>query len=522
MTFNTSALTLLGVSAMLSTHAAERPNVIFIMADDLGYGDTGCYGATLVSTPNIDKLAAQGRRFTDAHSASAVSTASRYSLLTGEYPFRGDDKRSDKGGIWGPLARESFQLIRPNTQTVASMMQEQGYKTAGFGKWHLGFGDKKGTNWNKELERGPNDVGFDYFFGLPFVSSAPPYVLFRNNKVLGLDPSDPITPIKKGETPTATPQYPNKSNNTYKGGEAAHALYKDDELGEVLVEDAKKWIGENKDNPFFIYFASPHIHHPFTPNKRFQGTSKCGVYGDFIHEFDWMVGELIKSLEEAGVADNTLIVLTSDNGAMFNVGAQGAWDAGHRINGDLLGFKFDVWEGGHRVPFIASWKGHIEEGSVSNQTISIIDTFATLASITGYKLKDGEAPDSYNVLPALTGKAQQKKQVRDHFLMSSYRQTHQSLRMGDWIYIPQQGGGGWNNGKRGVNLLGGIKAANSVGKVNSDYVNGKLREGAPKTQLYNIATDPWQTKNVVNEYPKIAAEMAAKIEEIHASTKTRK
>ncbi|MFI3291961.1 MAG: arylsulfatase [Rikenellaceae bacterium] len=517
-----TALSLLSSLAISSVEAAEKPNVIFIMADDLGYGDTGCYGATLISTPNIDKLAEQGRRFTDAHSASAVSTPSRYSMLTGEYPFRGDDGRSETGGIWGPLKRESFCLIRPNTQTVASMMQEQGYKTACIGKWHLGFGDEEGTNWNEELGRGANEAGFDYYFGLPFVSSAPPYVLVRNNRVLGLDPNDPILPIKKGETPVSTPIYVEKSNNIYKGGQAAHDLYKDDELGELFVEDAKKWINENKDTPFFVYFASPHIHHPFTPNERFKGSSKCGVYGDFIQEFDWMVGELMKGLEDAGIADNTLIILTSDNGAMFNMGGQDAWDAGHKINGDLLGFKFDVWEGGHRVPYIASWKGHIEEGTVSDQVISNIDLFATLAAITGYKLKDGEAPDSYNVLNAFTGKASQKKMVRDHLLLSSYRQTHQSLRMGDWIYIPKQGGGGWSGGKRGAHIFGGAKAITYSGHENSDIVDGKIRDGAPSAQLYNIATDPGQTKNVVDENPKIVAKMVAKLEEIHSSQKTRK
>ncbi len=521
-TYKTTALSLLAATTLLSAVAADRPNVIFIMADDLGYGDTGCYGATLISTPNIDKLAEQGRRFTDAHSASAVSTASRYSMLTGEYPFRGDDGRSETGGIWGPLQRESFLLIRPNTQTVASMMQEQGYKTACFGKWHLGFGEEVGTDWNQPLGRGANEVGFDYYFGLPFVSSAPPYVLVRNNKVLGLDPNDPITRVEKGETPTSTPKYVEKSNNIYKGGQAAHDLYKDDELGELFVEEAKKWIDENKDNPFFVYFSSPHIHHPFTPNERFKGTSKCGVYGDFVQEFDWMVGELVKSLEEAGVVDNTLIILTSDNGGMFNMGGQDAWDMGHHLNGDLFGFKFDVWEGGHRVPYIASWKGHIQEGSVSDQVISNIDLFATLAAITGYELKEGEAPDSYNVLEAFTGKASQKRMVRDHFLMSSYRQTHQSLRMGDWIYIPAKGGGGWNGGKRGAHIFGGPAALQYANKENSDIVDGKFREDAPDAQLYNIAKDPWQTTNVVEDNPKRAAEMAKKLEEIHASKMTRK
>ncbi len=520
---HTSIITLglVCTSTLAAAKSADKPNVIFIMADDLGYGDLGCYGAELIKTPNIDKLAESGRRFTDAHSASAVSTASRYSMLTGQYPFRGETA-PDKLGIWGPLKLNSHILIKPNTLTVAGMMQKQGYKTACIGKWHLGFGETDGTNWNEELGRGPNEVGFDYYFGLPFVSSGPPYVFVRNNRVLGLDPNDPLILKEKNEEATSTQLYRDKGANRYRGGQAAHDLYKDDQIGETMVNEATKWISENSDEPFFMYFATPHIHHPFTPNEKFKGSSQCGLYGDFIQEFDWMVGEVLKTLEKEGIADNTLVILTSDNGGMFNLAGQEAWDEGHRNNADLLGFKFDVWEGGHRVPYIASWKGRIKAGTTSDQVISNIDLFATLAEITGYELKDGEAPDSYNILEAFVGKERQKKALRDSYLMSSFKQTHQSLRMGDWIYIPAKGGGGWNSGRRGTHIFSGAPALAYTKEENSDIENGKIKANAPSAQLYNIALDPRQTTNVIAENPQKAEEMAKKLAEIHASKMTRK
>lgn len=498
---------------------SPQPNVILILADDIGYGDVGCYGATLIKTPNIDKMAEEGRRFTDAHSASAVSTPSRYSLLTGQYPFRGNDDRNKDGGIWAPLARNSRLIIDTDILTMGKMFQAQGYQTACIGKWHLGFQNQT-TNWNEPLTPGTKEVGFDYYFGIPFVSSAPPYVFVRNDRVVGLDPNDPIELLKKGDTrePTPTQLYPEKSKNIFTGGTAAHALYKDDELGIVMAEESAEWIKRNKENPFFLYLATPNIHHPFTPNEKFQGSSQAGAYGDYLQEFDWVVGEVLKALEAEGLADNTLVIVTSDNGGMFNLGGQAAWDMGHQMNGDLLGFKFDVWEGGHRVPFVAKWPNGIKAGSTSNGLFSSVDLFASFASLVGYKLKDGDAPDSHDMLALITGVGKTKE--REAVVLSSFRRTHMSLRDGDWIYIPGQGGGGWNN-KKGVHAAGGVRAAASVGRKNSDIEGDKIREGAPKAQLYNISKDPLQTQNVIEKYPKIAAKMAAKLDAIRKSTQTR-
>ncbi len=515
---------MMGCCALSATAAtsAEKPNVILIMVDDWGYGDLGCYGAKLIETPNIDKLAKEGRQFYDAHSASSVSTASRYSMLTGEYASRGTDVREKpQAGIWGPLRLNAPLIVSPEKLTVGKVMQKDGYKTACIGKWHLGWGDEAITNWNKPLKPGPNEVGFDYYFGVPHVSSAPPYVYVRNNAVVGLDPKDPIL-LKTKDNPapiTATQVHPNKGKNRFTGGVEAHKLYKDDELGIKMAEESVNWIKKNKKNPFFLYLASPHIHHPFTPNERFKGTSKAGIYGDYIQELDWIVGEVMSTLKKEGLDDNTLVMFTSDNGGMFNQAARAAWDMGHCLNGELLGFKFGVWEGGHRVPFIARWPKHIKAGSKSDQLISNIDMVATMAGLTGYELQEGEGVDSYNMLEALTGNP--KTMLREEMKHTAWRKSHQSLRMGDWVYIPARSSGGWNNNKPKVNAWGGPLAVEYAGRKNSDIENGKIKADAPKAQLYNLKTDKAQTTNVIKEHPEIAQKMAKRLQAILKSKSTR-
>ena len=355
------AITAVGFSAARS--AERNPNVVLIFADDLGYGDVGCYGATKVQTPNIDRLAAEGRRFTDAHSASAVCTPSRYALLTGEYPVRANGGK----GVWGPAPVTSGLIIDTDKVTIADVFKSKGYATAALGKWHLGFGE--GTNnWQEPLRPGPQDLGFDYYFGLPVVNSAPPYVYVENDRIVGGDPADPLVYLGRGRHEEATPiteippEASQRTANMFKGAVEAHKKYNDYTVGTVLAEKAVDWITANKQQPFFLYLATTHIHHPFTPGKRFQGTSEAELYGDFIQELDWMVGEVTQCLEQHGLSENTLVIFTSDNGGMLNLGGRNAVRAGHRMNGDLLGFKFGAWEGGHRVPFIARWPGKIEAG----------------------------------------------------------------------------------------------------------------------------------------------------------------
>ncbi len=478
--------------------APSKPNIVLILADDLGYGDVGCYGATKVKTPHMDQLAREGRRFTDSHSASAVCTPSRYALLTGEYPFRVNS--------WGPLGTRAGLLVNPAKTTIGSLLKRQGYATACIGKWHLGFGNQT-PDWNGDLKPGPLELGFDYYFGIPIVNCIPPYVYVENHRVAGLDPADPLVFGTDVKEKAHTLDYPEKGGlNQVGGAKAAHELYREEQFATTLTAKAQHWMQEHKSQPFFLYFATPHIHHPFTAGPKFKGTSQCGRYGDFIQEFDWIVGEVMHTLDELKLADNTLVILTSDNGGMLNQGGQDAWKAGHRLNGPLLGFKFDAWEGGHRVPFIARWPGKIEAGSVSPQLICHVDMLASFAALIGERLPAGQGRDSINVLPAWTGEPD--KPLRDHVVLAPSRQQNLAIREGRWVYIGAQGGGGFVGTKPGDHLLGGPAALNFTGEVNSDIEDGRVKPDAPKAQLYDLESDPSQTRNVIREHAAIGVHLA--------------
>jgi arylsulfatase A len=498
-----TALRLSSTAAPSATpRAVAPPNIVLINSDDLGYGDVGCYGATKVRTPNIDRLAREGRRCTDAHSASAVCTPSRYALLTGEYPFRVNS--------WAPVFARGGLIVDPAKLTIARLLQRQGYATTCIGKWHLGFGQKT-PDWNGDLNPGPLELGFDTYFGLPTVSSHSPYVLVENHRVLGLDPADPLV---FGGTPPTQP-FPEKvvAQDPISGGKAAHALYRDEELGTQFTERAVSWIRAHRAQPFFLYFAPANIHHPFTPHPRFRGTSDCGLYGDFIHELDWMVGELMKTLEELKLADNTLVIFTSDNGGMLNQGGQAAWKAGHQLNGRNLGFKFGAWEGGHRVPFIARWPGKIPPASVSDQLISNVDLLATFAAVTGQKLRAADAPDSFDVLPALVGNPSQP--IRDHLVLAPLVPRNITMRAGKWVYISAQGDGGF------AGIRGGPRSVAFSGRSNSDITpEGEIKPGAPAAQLYDLTADPAQAKNVVREFPEVEARLKALLRQCQTAPRT--
>lgn len=475
------------------------PNVILINADDLGFGDLSCYGATLVKTPNIDALAERGRRFTDAHSPSAVCSPSRYGLLTGTYPLRGN--------IWGPVHMRHPLVIRPGTPTLGSMFQDAGYDTACVGKWHLGIGEEK-TDWNGKLSPGPNACGFDYYFGHAVVNSSPPYVYVENDGVVGYDPADPFV----GNQRSATQEFPEKGGYKFGGAEKAHLLYRDKEVGTTFASKSAQWIADRpKDKPYFLYLATTNIHHPFTPAKQFDGTSKAGMYGDFIHELDWMVGEAVKAAKARGDLDNTLIIFTSDNGGMLNLGGQEAWEAGHRMNGKLLGFKFGIWEGGHRVPMIASWPGKIPAGTSSNALISQVDLYATFAEVLGADASG--AVDSINQLPELTGKTD--KPLRDELVVLSNSPRYVSIRTERWLYIPTQGEGGFQGNKWGVHLISGVAAMKYTKQVNSDVTpEGKLKDDAPKVRLYDLKADPYQTRNVARQHPDVVKQFQARVDDV--------
>ena len=480
------------------TPASGPPNVILINADDLGYGDLSCYGATLVKTPHIDALAERGRRFTDAHSPNAVCTPSRYGLMTGTYPLRKN--------LWGPVGFRNPLLLDTTKPTIATLFQDAGYDTACIGKWHLGFGEKQ-TDWNGTLSPGPNDCGFDYYFGMPTVNSGPPYVYVENDAVVGYDPDDPFVYGKR----SVTTVHPAKGGyNAVGGAEAAHRLYDDNQVGATFAEKSAHWIAERPEGkPYFLYLATTNIHHPFTPAEPFQGTSQAGIYGDFVHELDWIVGQVVKAVEARGELDNTLIIFTSDNGGMLNHGGQAAWEKGHRLNGDLLGFKFGIWEGGHRVPMIASWPDRIPQGTESDALISQIDLFATFANLLGQTVDTG--PDSIDQTDELMGKA--KEPLRDELVVLSNSSKHLAIRTARWLYIPAQGEGGFKGEQWGKHLISGVAATKTTGQVNSDIANGKLKPDAPKAQLYDLITDPRQTRNVFGEHPDVVKAMQDRVDD---------
>lgn len=498
------ALLQVALGVALAQEQPVKPNIVIIYADDLGYGDLSCYGATKLKTPNIDRLAKEGRRFTDAHSTSAVCTPSRYALLTGRYPARINN--------WGPTFCRSKLIIDTKRETVASLLKTAGYSTACIGKWHLGFGSKPNPNWNKPLKPGPLELGFDHYYGVPVVNSHAPFVYVEDHLVVGLDPKDPLRYVNGGKTHSKP--YPEKhavargKMPVLEGGKKAHDLYVDEEVATHLTGKAVDWLKkQSKDKPFFLYLATTNIHHPFTPHKRFQGTSDCGLYGDFVHELDWIVGEVLKTLDEMGVAKNTMVIFTSDNGGMLNGGGRAAWAKGHEQNGKLLGHKFGAWEGGHRIPFIVRWPNRVPAGSTSDALISNLDMIATFAKMTGQTLEKGQGGDSLNQLETLTGAP--AKPVRTELMLQPHKPTHASLRQGDWMYIPARGDGGFGNG---IPMLATTKRENSDVQI----VNGKavVKKGAPKEQLYNLKSDPYQTQNVIRQHPEAAEQMKARLGEI--------
>ena len=503
--------------------AKETPNVILIYVDDLGYGDLSCQGATKVQTPNIDQLAVEGRKFSDAHSASAVCTPSRYAVITGEYPLRANNGN----GTWGPLSRTSPMIVSTETLTIGKVFQNKGYKTACLGKWHLGFGKGKSNDWSVPLSPGPNDVGFDYYWGVPLVNSGSPFVYVENKTIVGYEENDPLMILNKenkskGMKPSPTPRFPEEASvkgpNFFTGALKAHQIYDDEKTGTYLTEKAVDWISKNKNNPFFLYFATTNIHHPFTPAPRFKGTSQAGLYGDYIHELDWMVGEIVKSLEKNKLTDNTLIVFTSDNGGMLNLGGRIAVEKGHKMNGDLLGFKFGAWEGGHRVPFIAKWPGKIPAGTECHELISSVDMLATFIALTDQeKSLSLKGKDSKNILPLFTGDP--TVAIRKELLLAPKSGKHLSLRQGDWMFIPGKGSGGFSGSKPGQHAWGGPAGAQLLKSKNSDIVDGKIKKDAPSSQLYNLKEDKYQTSNVVKQHQDIAKKMMERITEIRNEVK---
>jgi arylsulfatase A-like enzyme len=486
--------------------AAEplRPNVVVILADDIGYGDLGCYGGKAIPTPNLDKLATQGLRFTDAHSPASVCTPTRYALLTGQYAFRHGPGSAILSGV-APLA------IPKERPTVAQLLKKAGYATGAVGKWHLGLGETE-TDYSKPISVGANAVGFDYSYLIPATGDRTPCVYVENGKVVNDDPADPIRvdfKQKIGTEPTGkenpdllTNQKPSHGHdNTIVNGISrigwmtggAKARWKDEEMADAITAKAVSFIDSNKAKPFFLYFATHDAHVPRCPHPRFRGKSQHGLRGDAIVEFDWSVGEVLKALDAAKVADNTLVIVTSDNGGVMDDGyvdGTGNDTSGHKCNGALRGYKGGLFEGGHRVPMLARWPGKTPAGQVSNELICHVDLMATFAAILDVPLPKGAAPDSFNQLPSLVA-AKPGTAVRDHLVHQSNGVKNRALRMGSWKYIPPG-------------------------------PNTARNPGDPGGMLFDLANDPSETKNLAKADPAKVKEMAAKLAALGDAEQTRK
>tara|TARA_B110000238_G_scaffold162320_1_gene176567 strand:+ start:199 stop:1749 length:1551 start_codon:yes stop_codon:yes gene_type:complete len=465
----------------------SRPNIIILYADDLGYGDLSCYGATNVATPNIDKLAENGLRFTDAHSTAATCSPSRYSLLTGIYGFR------KKAGI---LSGDAPLLISPKTPTLPSMLQKSGYKTGVVGKWHLGLGSGP-LDWNKEIKPGPLEIGFDYSFLIPATGDRVPSVYVENHHVVGLDSLDPIKVDFKNPIDASPKAYENPELLRYasdrqhseaiingvgrigymSGGN--NARWKDEEFPDLLTNKASAFIDRNKEQPFFLYYSFHDIHVPRLPNPRFKGATKMGPRGDAIAQMDWCVGEIVKQLEDLGIADNTLILFSSDNGPVLNDGYEDQsveLIGNHKPSGPFRGGKYSAYEAGTRMPTIAYWPNKIKKG-LSNALLSQIDLYASFASLVGIKLQDGEAPDSQNLVDAWLGKSPKGRT----FLVEESLVT--SLRKENWKYIPptnkktnhwlpQKGiEGGYQNTPQLYDLENDVKELNNLAALKPELVD---------------------------------------------------
>lgn len=459
-----------------SHYQQQRPNIVIILADDLGYGDLGIYNSdSKIPTPNMDDIAQQGIRFTDAHTPSAVCTPTRYGLLTGRYAWRSRLKR-------GVLFGESPALIEEGRMTIQSMLQDKGYTTAGIGKWHLGLGSGLGNNgktdYSQALNPGPISSGFDYYFGIPASLDMPPYLYFENEKVV--------------QTPTAQVARGNLARYGGDGFWREGAIAPDFSHLEVLptlAHKAEAYIadrGKQSEQPFFLYMPLPSPHTPWVPKPEFRGKSDAGVYGDFVHQSDDVIGRITKALKDNGLADNTLVIVTSDNGSHWK--PTDIEQFNHLSNAHWRGMKADIYEGGHRVPFIASWPKNIPAGSISDENLSLVDLLATFAAIVDSDLPDNAAEDSYNQLATLTGNIAQQS-IREATIYHAVGGMF-AIQKGPWKYIQGQTSGGFGSKAQRRKLL-------------------KANPNLPAGQLYNLALDPSEATNLYLEKPEKVAQLKA-------------
>ena len=477
---------------------APPPNIVVILADDYGYGSAGCYGANpaLVKTPSIDRLAREGRRFTDANTTSSVCSPTRYSVLSGRYCWRTSLKH-EVLSTFAPLHIETTRL------NMASLLKKHGYATAAVGKWHLGYGTaddspKWRTDYAAELSPGPLEIGFDYHFAVPSNHGDVAGVFVENRFVYGLRSGKLPTGMKiAGPVPDAddfqatyTAEDMENARSGVKILDLDAPRRKNQRVMKVLTDKATAWLAQQRrEKPFFLYFTPVAVHNPVTPDKDLAGQSKAGLYGDWIHELDRSVGRILAALDKMGVVQNTLVIFTSDNGGVFKpendrLLQTAAFKAGLRVNGDLRGGKHDVWEGGFKVPFVVRWPGKAAAGSVCKQMISLADILATTAAIVDEPLPEAPkaAEDSRNFLPAILGDP--AKPVRDDMIVHSSSGVF-AIRKGPWK---------WIEGAPVDEIKPGAR---------------KAQAAQFRTQLYNTHDDPAETKDVSAQHPEVVSELRA-------------
>ncbi|WP_244906413.1 sulfatase family protein [Jejuia pallidilutea] len=474
----------------------KKPNIVIIYVDDLGFGDIGVNGAIGVKTPNIDKLAKNGLNFTDAHSSASTCTPSRYSLLTGSYAFRNNAEI---------LEGDAPLIIDPNIETLPTMLQSAGYKTGVVGKWHLGLGSGK-IDWNKRVAPGPKEVGFDYSFLIPATGDRVPCVFLENQKVVGLNPNDPImvsygTRIEGYPWGFKHPELLKMHTDPYHQGAIINgisrigymsggkdALWVDEDFPFMLTEKANTFIKENRNNRFFLYFSLHDIHQPRIANIKFVESSTMGPRGDVIAQMDWCVGQIVEQLQKSEILEDTLIIFSSDNGPILD---DGYLDYAKELVGDhnpggvYRGGKYSIYEAGTRVPTIVHWPKQVKPGT-SSALLSQVDLYASLASLLGNDIQKETAPDSENHLDAWLGKTQNGRT-----LMLEEAFTF-GLRMDNWKYI---------------------KPKDEVvpNWIKNKFVDPGFRK---KPQLFNLEIDPSETINVYKDYPVIVAKMEQELNKI--------
>lgn len=496
----------LPLSLFAAAAAAQRPNVILLVADDLGYGDLSCYGATRVTTPAVDSIAQQGVRFTDAHACASTSTPSRYGLLTGLYPFRrrGTDVAAGNAGM----------IIRPEQYTVADLFHDAGYFTGAVGKWHLGLGlHTAQQDWNGELDADLRDIGFDDYYIMAATADRVPCVFIRNGRVANYDASAPISVSYRqnfeGEpTGRDNPELLTKLRSSHghdqsivngigrigymKGG--GRALWQDENIADSILANAISFMERAGDRPFFLYLCTNDVHVPRYPHERFRGKNAMGLRGDVIAQFDWTVGRVLQYLREKGLEENTLLIVTSDNGPVLDDGYQDEAEAlagSHRAGGPFRGGKYSAFEAGSTVPFLTYWKGHTPAGTVSDALLALTDATATFASLLGTALPDSAATDSRPCLDTWLGKAD----TSAPFTVSMASNRSLVLRTKRWKYIEPSKGGPmitW-----GPEIETGYKA---------------------QPQLYNMQSDTGETHDVSAAHPRIVKKMQKLLQRIKHGT----